>query len=111
MPDENGVKAMLRQGGYYPLTIKLISKDNSTASKKKIKLKSVANFCSQISAMLRAGVPIVKTLEILQEQNDDKALCVILNDVYNKVRKGISLTEAFEPYAACFPVTFMIGHA
>jgi type IV pilus assembly protein PilC len=107
MPDEAGVKAMLRQGGYYPLTIKLIAKDSDRATNKKIKLKSIAGFCSQISAMLRAGVPIVKTLEILQEQNDDKNLKIILSDVHNKVQKGTSLTEAFRPYAPSFPVTFI----
>jgi type IV pilus assembly protein PilC len=72
MPDEDGVRAMLRQNGYYPLNIKLIKRDSDRVTKKKIKLKNVAAFCSQISAMLKAGGPSLKRSKYFRSKTTTK---------------------------------------
>jgi type IV pilus assembly protein PilC len=105
-PDEAGVIAMLRQGHYYPTRITL-SGTEKLATKKKIKVKPLAGFCSQMSAMLKAGVPIAKTLEILKDQTEDKPLRLVLEDVYAAVHRGNSLSEALAPYNDHFPAIFL----
>lgn len=105
-PDRDGVIGMLRQGGYYPVSIMQLNADDRT-TKKKIKIKPLSGFCSQMAAMLGAGVPIAKTLEILGAQTDNAALRKILNDVYSKVQQGNSLYDSFLPYRDNFPTIFM----
>lgn len=106
-PDREGVVGMLRQGGYYPLNIDQVADDADRATKKKIKVKPLAGFCSQMAAMLRAGVPIAKTLEILKAQTEDAPLRKVLDDVYTKVQRGNSLYDAFLPYSPNFPDIFL----
>ncbi|MCL2665581.1 MAG: type II secretion system F family protein, partial [Defluviitaleaceae bacterium] len=106
-PDESGVTAMLRQGGYYPLKIKEKSGGGNLVTKAKIGVKPLAAFCAQMSAMLRAGVPIGKTLDILKTQTEDKNLKLILEDVYNSVHRGNNLSESLQPYSSQFPAIFL----
>lgn len=106
-PDRSGVVAMLRQGGYYPIDIFQLADDASRMTAKKIKVKPLAGFCSQMAAMLRAGVPIAKILEILKDQTDDDHLRIILEDVYTNVCRGYSLYDSFLPYRNNFPAIFL----
>lgn len=105
--DKDGVVTMLRQGGYYPLAISQMSDGSEKKSGKKIKIRALAGFCMQMSAMLRAGVPIAKTLEILKTQTEDLQLRKILDGVYTKVLQGTSLYDAFLTHKENFPLIFL----
>ena len=104
--DRAAVVNMIRTDGYFPVSIKEIGKSKE-AKFQKLNIKDVAGFCSQIGTMLKAGVPISKTLEILQGQLENKDLREISKNVYDQVQKGISLSEAFRPHSNSFPNTFM----
>jgi type IV pilus assembly protein PilC len=106
-PDEAGVIAMLRMGGYFPTGIKVKTRGEGKVTKSRISYKVLAGFCSQMAAMLKAGVPIAKTLEILKDQTEDKPLRKILDDVYTSVHRGNSLSEALTPYTDNFPAIFL----
>ncbi len=103
--DREGVVAMLRSGGLFPLDI--AQQSEKVKAQSKVKLKFLATFCSQLAAMLKAGVPIAKTLEILKDQTENKRLAEILNDVFAQVQKGVNLTDSFTPHAGAFPGIFM----
>ena len=100
--DQNGVIAMLREGGFYHTSIVKIADDTKKA-KGKIPVKVLAGFCSQMATLMRAGVPISKALEILTSQTEHPVFRSVLDDVYNSVLKGLSLSESFAPYTASFP--------
>jgi len=104
--DRAEVINILRTDGYFPISIKELGKSMEARSKK-LDIKDVAGFCSQIGTMLKAGVPIAKTLEILHGQLENKELRRVTKDVYDQVQKGISLSEAFQPHSGIFPNTFM----
>lgn len=106
-PDQNSVVSMLRSGGYYPLNIRQVADDVDRATKKKVKIKPLAGLCQQMYAMLRSGVPVAKTLDILREQTEDDTLRKILNDVYIKIQRGNSLYDSFIPYKNNFPMIFL----
>jgi type IV pilus assembly protein PilC len=106
-PDRESVIQMLRLGGYFPTEIKQQKADEGLATKQKIKIKPLAGLCSQMAAMLRAGVPIAKTLEILKSQTEDKPLKKVMEDVHTSIQRGSSLSEALNPYAGLFPVIFI----
>ena len=104
--DRAAAISLIRKDGYFPVAIKEFGKSKD-AILQKLDIKHVAGFCSQIGTMLKAGVPISKTLEILQDQLESKELRKITKDVYDQVQKGISLSDAFRPYSSSFPNTFM----
>jgi len=106
-PDESGVIAMLKQGGFFPTKIAVKSSSEGLATKQRIKVKPLAGFCAQMASMLRAGVPIAKTLEILKSQTEDKPLRLILENVYTSIQRGSSLSEALQPYTDNFPAMFL----
>jgi len=106
-PDERGVANMLQQQGYYVTSIKKSggALDMQIGSPK-LPVKVVARLCTQISAMLRSGVPIVRTLEILASEAENKKLRAVLDDVNSSIKQGSSLSQAMAPHDEVFPVLF-----
>jgi len=106
-PDEKGVANMLHQQGYYPTKIsKAGGLANFSFGTPKLPIKVVARLCTQIAAMLRSGVPIVRTLEILANESEHKGLKKILEDVNSSIGQGSSLSQAIKPHEESFPVLF-----
>ncbi|MCL2049249.1 MAG: type II secretion system F family protein [Defluviitaleaceae bacterium] len=108
-PDEQGVAAMLQQQGYYPTTIKKAGGGFGSSfsfGTPKLPVKVVARLCSQVSSMLRSGVPIVRTLEIMASESEHKGLKAVLEDVNASIRQGSSLSQALQPHEDAFPVLF-----
>ncbi|MCL2014262.1 MAG: type II secretion system F family protein [Oscillospiraceae bacterium] len=105
-PDKQSVISMLRQGGYYPIDITYVADDVDRVTKTRIKMKPLAAFCVQMASMLKAGVSVSKTLEILSSQTDNAPLRSIISDVFVKVQRGVSLTAAFSSYRDNFPMLF-----
>jgi type IV pilus assembly protein PilC len=93
-------------------TIIDIEKSGGTAdlkgfSKKKIKSKDLAVFCKQLHAMLRAGVTLVNSLEILRQQTENKRLAKIINHMYEDLQKGNTFSEALSHHKEAFPPLFV----
>ena len=101
-PNRDGVIEFLRQGGWYHTKITVSEKDAKRTSRK-VPVKVLAGFCAQMATLMRAGVPISKALEILTQQQENPTFKKILDDVYNSVLRGVSLSEAFAPYEKSFP--------
>ena len=105
--DENGVMAMLRQGDLYPVYVRSIKQGEVKVGGRKLPVKLLAIFCSQISVMMKVGIPVAKTMELLSEQTEHKVLRDMLEDVLDDVNRGGSLTEAFKQYSDVLPKFFL----
>ncbi|MGB4461628.1 MAG: type II secretion system F family protein [Tepidanaerobacteraceae bacterium] len=108
---ESDVAAMLRAKGIYPVTIKkeetgdiLEILKNLT---KKAKPKDLAVYCRQFSAVIGAGIPIVKSLEILQLQGISPVLVKATQNAREDIISGLSLGQAFRNNADVFPEIFV----
>ena len=60
-------------------------------------------FNQELAVLLRAGMPLVQSLDILRRRTDAPALKAILNDVYEQVRGGAALSEAFASHGDLVP--------
>jgi type IV pilus assembly protein PilC len=103
--EESDVLAMIKGNNYIPISIE---KDIESDAKidlfsKKVKKKDLAVFCRQFYTMLDAGIGIVKCLEILEKQSENKALVKALSGVYENVQKGFTLSESMRKYKKVFP--------
>ena len=72
-------------------------------SRRSIKTREFLVFNQELAALLRAGMPLVQSLEILGQRVEDPNLRVLLSDVHDRVRSGAALSEAFEAQGDVVP--------
>ena len=69
---------------------------------RKIKDKDIILFNQELVAMIKAGYPILRSLESISARVKNIHLREILIDVAGEVKKGKALSEAFQPYERTF---------
>lgn len=101
----------LRQKGLFCTSYKDAAKNKAADVKYKFKTKDLSFFCRQLAAMLTSGVSLVKALQILQAQTENKKQKQVLLDIYEEVQKGRSFSEAIATKPGVFPSLFvsMVG--
>lgn len=72
-----------------------------------VKLKQLIIFTRQLSSLIDSGVSVVKAVELLQEQERNKAFKSILGDVKNTIESGGTLAGALEKYPHVFGEFFI----
>lgn len=77
------------------------------AKRKKIKLEELTVFTQQIAAMLEAGLPLVSSLDALEEQTESPVFRIIIRNVKNEVSAGRSFSDACRDYPRAFPNLFV----
>ena len=60
-------------------------------------------FNQELATLLKAGMPLVQSLDILRRRVTNLLFKSVLDDVYERVRAGSSLSEAFEAHGTLFP--------
>jgi type IV pilus assembly protein PilC len=60
-------------------------------------------FNQELATLLKAGMPLVQSLDILRRRVANVLFKSVLDDVYERVRGGSSLSEAFEAHGTLFP--------
>ena len=60
-------------------------------------------FNQELATLLKAGMPLVQSLDILRKRVANPLFKSVLDDVYERVRAGNSLSEAFEAHGTLFP--------
>ena len=74
----------------------------------KLNDKAFTLMCSQFAVILRAGIPIRRTVELIADKMTDKTLKRILLEVAKDVEAGRSLSVSFaERGRKILPVTFL----
>ena len=66
------------------------------SKKGKVKQADFLLFNQQLSALLRAGIPVLQSIELLKTRSASANLRVVLADVEDKIKSGVPLSEAFE---------------
>jgi type IV pilus assembly protein PilC len=69
---------------------------------KKVKAKSLQVFSRQFATMIEAGLSVVTALVILEQQTDDVALAIVIDDVREQVEGGALLSEAMAQHPTVF---------
>ncbi len=79
---EKGLSAVLPGGG--------------SSGKGRVKPSDFLLFNQQLSALLRAGIPVLQAIGLLRQRSASSTLRTILADVEEKIKSGVPLSEAFE---------------
>jgi type IV pilus assembly protein PilC len=63
-------------------------------------------FNQELATLLKAGMPLVQSLDLLRRRVPSPTFRSVLDDVYERVRSGTALSDAFEAHAAHFPSVY-----
>lgn len=74
----------------------------------KLDMKAFTLMCNQMSIILRAGIPISRTVHLIADKTTDKVLKKILGQVASDVESGRSISASFEERGGkLLPPTFI----
>ena len=91
--------AQLKSEGYSIIEVKegnVLNTEISIGGGLKPKSKDFMVFCRQFNALLRAGVSIIETLDMLADQTENKRLQTATRNIHDSVQKGDSLAIAMK---------------
>ena len=72
-------------------------------TKEKLPQGELMHFSRQLSAFVRAGIPLIEALEVIEEEADDKTLRMVLQGVRESLITWETFSEALRPYETLFP--------
>lgn len=70
--------------------------------KAKVSTEDLAIFTRQMATMIGAGIPLLETLEILQEQAEDPGFKRVMGEIVDTVRGGSAYSEALAKHPKIF---------
>lgn len=99
------VKAQLRKQGIVAKTVKRKPKPLFNI-KKKIKAADIAIFARQLATMMKAGVPLVQSFDIVAEGLENPTMRDLVIDIKNDVASGTSLASSLSKHPKYFDDLF-----
>lgn len=98
---DTDAKSRLESEGFRVFTVSSAEKGLSAvfsggSSKGRVKPGDFLLFNQQFSALLRAGIPVLQAIGLLKQRSASTTLRSTLNDVEEKIKSGVPLSEAFE---------------
>ena len=72
----------------------------------KVTQKDITLFTRQLATMMKAGVPLLQSFDIVGKGHSNPAVAKLLMDIKNEVETGNSLTNAFRKYPLYFDALF-----
>lgn len=103
--NEREVAALLGEKSLFPS--KVAAKENSGGrslfgQRKSVKGQVMATFYGQLASLLRSGVPMIRSLNVLGEQSADVVLRDILKDIRARVEDGEAIGVSMARYPGVF---------
>jgi general secretion pathway protein F/type IV pilus assembly protein PilC len=99
---EREVMAMLDARGLFPVSISPVKGAITKGRSKRVKARYMAAFYSQLADLLRSGVPLLRSIELLGKQSTQPALGEVLREVHALVADGTSLADAMGEHPKAF---------
>ena len=94
----------LRKMGLVPVSI---GKKGRLTRSKAIKEKDIALFTRQLSTMMRSGVPLLQSFDIVAKGHSNPAVTKLLFDIKSDVETGSNLSVAFAKHPRYFDPLFV----
>jgi type IV pilus assembly protein PilC len=105
--DEAALRADLAQQGYYLFGItRGAGLSGFSFRKPRVAPNLVLIFAQELAALLKAGLPLLQSLDIMLERQRDPVFRRSLGNVRDKVKGGTALSEAFKVEGELYPPIF-----
>lgn len=100
------VKAQLRKQGVKPTKVKKQSATFGSTKKKKITQFDIAIFTRQLATMMKAGVPLIQSFDIVADGLENPSLRDLVLDIKNEVAAGNNFAGALRKHPQHFDDLF-----
>jgi len=98
----NFLRAELRRQGITPTVVKVKPKPLFGAAGKPVSPKEIAFFSRQLATMMKSGVPIVTSLEIIEGGQKNVRMKKLVEEIRYDIESGSSLSEAIGKHPVQF---------
>ena len=99
---ENVVSATLRRQGILVTKVK----KRTLRGGKKVTEKDISLFTRQLATMMKAGVPLLQSFDIVAKGHSNPAVSKLIQDIRGDVETGTSLNQAFRKFPLYFDPLF-----
>jgi len=99
---ESIVSATLRRQGILVTKVK----KKSFSSGKKVTEKDIALFTRQLATMMKAGVPLIQSFDIVGKGHSNPSVSKLILDIRADIETGTSLSQAFRKFPLYFDPLF-----
>jgi type IV pilus assembly protein PilC len=104
--DEAALRADLEQRGLYIFSVRTEGAREIRIFRKQVPTAKLLAFCQELAALLKAGLPLLQSLEIMLERQRDPVFKGSLITVRDKIKTGVSLSDAFKAEGDLYPSIF-----
>jgi general secretion pathway protein F len=101
--DERTAVEKIRNTGVIPLKVSLPREGLRKTFTMRSSKGDLLTFTTELSALLGAGLPIDRSLNILSEISEGKQMKEVVNSVLKGIREGSSFSDALQKHPAVFP--------
>ena len=99
---EREAMSILDARGLFPVRIAPIQAQSTRRFGKKVKGRHLAAMFSQLADLLHSGVPLLRSVEILERQSSMPALGEVLREVRSELAEGTTMAEAMSKHPHVF---------
>jgi type IV pilus assembly protein PilC len=78
----------------------------SRGSRRRIGRQELLVFNQELATLIKAGMPLVQSLDILRQRVSNPTFKAVLDGVYEKVKAGTALSDAFGEHPDLFPAVY-----
>ncbi|MGZ7041798.1 MAG: type II secretion system F family protein [Thermoanaerobaculia bacterium] len=75
-------------------------------SRRVVSTERFLHFNQELLALVKAGLPIIQSFDIMLERQKNVRFREVLNDVREKIKSGVALSDAFASYGPLFPAIY-----
>jgi len=103
-PDETSLRSELEQKGYYLFSVRrgFVLKELGFG-RPRVPTDLLLVFCQELAALLKAGLPLVQSLDVMLERQRHPVFRRSLEAVRDRVKSGTALSEAFRAERDLYP--------
>jgi len=94
--------AALANQQLFPLQVNIAAGERQQSGSLRVRPQAMAQFYIELASLLRSGVPLLRSLEVLGNQTSTPALEQIVEDLHHRVSEGDSLAEAMARHPRAF---------
>ena len=103
-PDEAFLRAELEQKGYYLFSMrKALGLQGFQIRRPKVPTDLLMLFGQELAALLKAGLPLLQSLDVMLERQQNPIFRRSLVSIREKVKSGTALSEAFKAEGELYP--------
>lgn len=107
-PDRDSLRGALERRGFHVFALErrgfsLVPRLPALRRRRRVKPRQFLVFNQELAALLRAGLPLLQSLDLLLERRTHPRLRSVLAEVRERVKSGEDLSDAFAHFGELFP--------